>query len=187
MPVLFLAIAFISGACAMVIEIGGARMISGQLGGSVYVWASTIGFVLMSLSAGYYIGGKAAARDTFPLWPVLALAAISTALLPALGGQVLPLTGGSGIAMASAVAGLILVPSGVLYGMVSPMIIGRLKGRLGEGAAGTVFGVSTVGSISGVILTGLVMVRFLPVSLIFLCATALMAAAAAASYMGGKG
>jgi hypothetical protein len=168
----------------MVIEIGGSRIISSHLGSSIYVWASTISFVLVSLSIGYYIGGKIARRNARSLWVILAIAGISTSLLPFLGGQLMPLTRDFSIELASVFAGLLLAPPSVLYGMVSPMITGIMK-KSGN-AAGRVFGISTLGSIFGVILTGLVMVRYFPLSQIFFGTTLLMIAASALSFYGGR-
>jgi hypothetical protein len=168
----------------MVIEIGGSRIISTYLGSSIYVWASTISFVLVSLSIGYYFGGKVARRNAGSLWIVLALAGISTSLLPFLGGQLMPLTREFSIELASVFGGLLLAPPSVLYGMVSPMITGIMKKS--ENAAGSVFGISTLGSIFGVLTTGLVLVRYFPLTQIFLGTMVLMVAASALSFYGGR-
>ena len=62
LPNELLLIAFVSGACAMVVEIAGARVISPYLGNTIYTWASAIGLVLAALSLGYYAGGVLADR-----------------------------------------------------------------------------------------------------------------------------
>jgi hypothetical protein len=168
----------------MVIEIGGTRIISSHLGSSVYVWASTISFVLLSLSAGYYFGGKMA--RTGSLWIVLALAGISTFMVPIMGAAVIPLTKDFSIEFASLAAGMILVPPSLLYGMVSPMISGILGKKEKEKALGLVFGISTIGSIFGVVATGLFLVRFFPLTQIFFGAMLVMLAAGAASFWGAR-
>ena len=50
----------LSGACVMIFELTGARMIGPYFGTSIYVWTNVIGVILASLSLGYYIGGHKA-------------------------------------------------------------------------------------------------------------------------------
>jgi hypothetical protein len=54
----YLFLAFSAGATVMIFEIIGARILAPYIGTSFVVWTSLIGFVLASLSLGYYIGGK---------------------------------------------------------------------------------------------------------------------------------
>ena len=58
----------LSGACVMIFELAGARMIGPYFGTSIYVWTNVIGVILASLSLGYYIGGyKADEQDAHRL------------------------------------------------------------------------------------------------------------------------
>lgn len=52
-----LAIAFLSGAALMALEIAGSRLLAPYFGSSVFVWGSLISVFLAALSVGYYVGG----------------------------------------------------------------------------------------------------------------------------------
>ena len=55
---LFLMVAcFVSGAAMMVIEICAFRLLAPVFGNSVYTWTALIGVVLVSFSAGGWLGG----------------------------------------------------------------------------------------------------------------------------------
>ncbi len=56
-PYLFYLIAFIEGACVMITELLGAKIIAPFYGASLYVWSSVLGVTLFSLATGYYLGG----------------------------------------------------------------------------------------------------------------------------------
>lgn len=53
---------FITGACCMILEIIGARMLAPMVGTSTTVWSAVIGIVLGSMAIGNYIGGKISDR-----------------------------------------------------------------------------------------------------------------------------
>ena len=46
-----------TGACILIVEILGARMLSPFLGTSHFVWTAQISVTLVSLAVGYYFGG----------------------------------------------------------------------------------------------------------------------------------
>ena len=46
-----------TGACILVVEILGAKMLSPFLGTSHFVWTAQIAVTLVALSGGYYAGG----------------------------------------------------------------------------------------------------------------------------------
>ena len=50
--------ATITGACVLVVEILGAKMLAPYFGTSHFVWTAQIGVTLISLSLGYYLGGR---------------------------------------------------------------------------------------------------------------------------------
>lgn len=58
--ILFLAIAALSAACGLVVEITAGRMIAPYLGMSLYTWTSIIAVVLAGFSIGHWIGGRIA-------------------------------------------------------------------------------------------------------------------------------
>lgn len=180
--------AFVSGACAMVVEIAGGRAIAPYLGTTIYTWSAVIGLVLAALSAGYYAGGKLADRynDRKHLSSIFMLAAFCTAAIPFLIAVIGPVSVLLDLRIASLLISLPLVPAGFFYGMVSPYAIKLTseKGREGK-SSGSIFALSTVGSIVGVLGTGFLLVPNIALSQIFVLSAALMLACAAAVWGGG--
>lgn len=169
--------ALLSGACSLVIELTGARLIAPYLGNTIYTWSAVIGLVLASLSVGYYIGGRWGDRyrDVRHLQTIFFLAALATAAIPVLAKAILPYTIPMDLVAGSLVAGLVLVPASVLYGTVSPYIVKLTAQQNKEGeTAGNVFAFSTLGSLLGVFGTGFVLIPALQLTQIFILTGALM-------------
>ena len=141
----------ISGAAVMMLELLGTRIIGPFYGVSLYVWSSLISVALIALALGYYLGGLVADKQTrFRLSYAIALAGlVSRPIL--LWTNDLGLRGG---AFTSALL-LFALPLTCL-GMVGPQVIElAARRRAGVGmAAGSVFAVSTVGSVAGTLLLG---------------------------------
>ena len=140
----------------MMLELLGTRIIGPFYGVSLYVWSSLISVALIALSLGYYLGGVVADRETaFRLSYAIALAGLSAVAIPFLSRPVMLLTSDLGMrggAFASALL-LFTVPLTFL-GMVGPQVIkmATLR-REGVGmATGSVFAISTVGSVVGTLL-----------------------------------
>jgi spermidine synthase len=173
-PLDLIIIAFVSGACTMVVEIAGARVISPYLGNTIYTWASAIGLVLAALSAGYYAGGILADRyhDRKHFSIILLAAGILTLTVPILGNIITPFTLLLELSTANLVAALVLVPASFFFGMVSPYVI-KLTSKVGhEGqGAGRIFAISTIGSIIGSLGTGFILIPNLEVTFIFILAS----------------
>ncbi len=166
--VALLAVAFLSGAVLMALEIAGSRLLYPHFGGSIFTWASLIGVFLAALSIGYFLGGKLV--DRFPSSGLLA------ALLLAAGGYVLLLPKYSwGLCDALAArdldarlgpllaATILFFIPGVLMGTTSPFVIrltARALERVGE-TAGAVYALSTLGSIFGTLGTAFYLLSYL--------------------------
>jgi spermidine synthase len=154
---------FITGMAIMVLELVGSRVIGPYYGVSLYVWASLIATAMVALAAGYWIGGRIADRKAHPdyLYGSILLAALLTVMIPVLRRPILGLTSPLGVrlgSLSSAVL-LFLLPITAL-GVVSPYAV-RLYARALEtvgSSAGTLYAVSTVGSVFGTLLTGFVLI-----------------------------
>jgi spermidine synthase len=152
-------IVFVCGASIMVLELVGARLLAPYLGTSNYVWASLIGIILGALSLGYWLGGKLA--DKKPkyeyLSTIILLGAVYIGLIPLFKDIVLELSSSKGIKLGSIISSslLFIFPS-VLLGMVSSYTL-RLKIKslkTSGNTAGTLYAISTLGSITGTFLAG---------------------------------
>jgi spermidine synthase len=168
-----LSAAFVSGGCAMVVELAGSRVIAPYLGSTIYTWASVIGLVLAALSLGYYIGGKFADKykDRRHLSYIFMSAAFCTLAVPFFMVFLGPFLTFIDHALASLIASITLVPASLFYGMVGPYAIKLTmkKGEEGKGS-GRVFAISTVGSIIGVLGTGFLLIPNLALTHIFFLA-----------------
>jgi predicted membrane-bound spermidine synthase len=159
--------AAIAGGVVLIVEILGAKMLAPYFGASHFVWTAQIAVTLVSLAAGYYLGGWLADRAPrlgrlyacllgaasylclAVLWcaPMayaclrfrLALGALCAAILLFF----VPLT-----LLATATPFLVRMLSSTVAG------VGRQVGRLSA--------VSTLGSVAGTVLIGYVLIPFLP-------------------------
>jgi len=148
----------LSGAAVMILELLGTRIIGPFYGVSLYVWSSLIAVTLVALALGYYLGGYIADRHPgCRLEHLLLGGAFTNALIPYLDGPILGLTNPLGIrlgAFASATLLFTLPLTGLA--MVGPYAIKRATARLeGVGmAVGSIYAVSTLGSVAGTLLLG---------------------------------
>lgn len=164
------AVVFISGAVLMALEMVGSRILAPYFGNSIYVWGSLISVVLAALTAGYFVGGRLADRHPEPRWLgwLIVVPGVFVTAMPlwagVFNGAVLavgvPAREGS---LLSALV-LFLLP-GLFLGTVSPYAI-RLAARGVETigiTAGTLYAVSTAGSIVGTLVTAFYLVSWLGV------------------------
>jgi len=155
---LIYAIAFLSGAALMGLEMVGSRILAPTFGSSIFIWGSLIGVVLAALSLGYYAGGRLADRypDPVPLSILLGLSGLWILAIPSMSGAVFQrlagFTGARGPLLAC--LALFFVPS-LLMAMVTPWCM-RLTIKSVEGAgrsSGMLNAVSNLGSIAGTFAT----------------------------------
>jgi MFS family permease len=154
-------VVFVCGAVVMAFEIIGSRMLGPYAGTSYIVWSAIIGIILLSLSLGYYAGGRIADHKPRPdlLALIVFVAGILILITALIKDPVLAFLPGAieDIRVVSVVSSLLLfAPCAFLLGMVSPFAA-RLKmnsvahsGR----TVGNLYALSTVGSIAGVFLAG---------------------------------
>jgi spermidine synthase len=149
-------VAFVVGAIVMSFEMLGSRYLNPYFGSGIYTWAALISTVLTALTAGYFLGGWLADRK--PSAAVLALTVLVGSayllLLPSFAEYLLELvlTAIDDIQTGSLIAAFAIMFFPVtLLGMYSPFAI-RLLLRSAHNSgvvSGTVYGVSTAGSIVG--------------------------------------
>lgn len=160
---------FVGGISSIAIETGASRLIAPYFGTSTFIWANLIGFTLLYLTLGYLIGGRLADRFPIPgvLFSLIGAAGAATAFMPYLARPILrtSLDAFNQVNVGSFVGSLIgtlllfAVPI-TLLGMVSPFAV-RLRledvHRAGN-TAGSLYALSTIGSIIGAILPAFVLV-----------------------------
>lgn len=164
---------FVSGAVVMVLEVLGTRLIAPVYGTSLHVWSAIIAVTLLSLSIGYWVGGRFA--DRFPhastYFLVFEVAAVLIVVLPLLREPVLTITkplGLRGGALASAV--LFLGLPLTLLGTISPFAVrlaAHLITDLGR-TTGRLYALSTAGSLLGTLCAGFYLIPSFRLRTIFI-------------------
>jgi predicted membrane-bound spermidine synthase len=154
LPIYFAA--FVTGAVVMSFEMLGSRYLGPYFGGGIYTWASLISTVLAALCIGYFIGGALADRypSPFVLGATVLVGSAYLLLLPAFAEHVLQFLvwGIDDIKLGSLASSLAIMSFPVTFlGMYSPFAIRLLlQSKQNSGVvSGTVYGVSTAGSILG--------------------------------------
>lgn len=176
-----IALAFFEGAAVMMAELAAAKMLAPVYGSSLYVWGSIVGMTLASLTAGYYLGGWLSLRGSrrnMVMWFMLAAALLIT-LMPNLARPLLPALIELGTIPAILLLTVILLsPALILLGATSPLIISLLAERIEDSgrAAGTIYGISTVGGILGTFAAGFALIPILGLTLTTLLAGITLAA-----------
>ncbi len=144
----------------MSFEILGSRVLAPNFGSSVFVWGSLISVFLTGLSAGYYLGGRIA--DVNPSSRKLGLMIIAPGILfltfPLYSAPVSDwiFAQDLGVRSSPLIASLVLfLPSSVFLGIVSPYTAKLMICSLHTSGKtiGTLYALSTFGSIIGTIVT----------------------------------
>jgi spermidine synthase len=191
------ALVFCVGACALGAEIAAVRLLAPYFGASTFVWANTIGVVLVALSAGYWLGGRMADRrpELRALSQVALVAAAMLAVVPFVARPLLDaavvaldeISAGAFIGSLLAVSVLVGIPL-VLLGTVSPWAIRLAMSDVREAGtvAGRLYAISTVGSLVGTLTSALVLVPFLGTRRTFLLMALLLAVVALTGMRGRR-
>lgn len=158
--------AFVSGAVVMILELDGSRIIAPYLGTSTIVWTGLIGIILGSLSIGYWWGGKLSDKGAnfFTLGKILSVSAVLVLYISYFKNILaLALYFSSDLILSTIVGTTILfAPATIFLGMVTPYVA-RLKMKNIEtsgSAIGSLYAVSTLGSITGTFLGGFVLISY---------------------------
>jgi len=157
---------FLTGASVLIVEVLATRVLSPFYGNTIFTVSSVISVILLALSVGYWAGGVLADRrpslETF--FTIIFASGVLLLVFHVLGGVVLPsLSAMFSLAVGPLVSSavLFLLPA-LLLGTVSPYAV-KLQSlsapEQGVGrVAGTIFFWSTLGSISGSLLAGFVLI-----------------------------
>ena len=173
---LLYAILFVTGGAALALELIASRIMTPYFGVSLYIWTGILSITLVALAVGYWAGGRLAAgrpgraprrerlAQLYALMPAVAALGIVVACL------VYPYLFAT-LAAADVVAGafaaclvLLFVPL-VAISAMNPLLIAvelaRGDQRTGDAGAGRVFGVSTIGSVAGVLATAFMLIPYM--------------------------
>jgi spermidine synthase len=164
-------IVFIGGAVLMALEIVGSRVLAPHFGNSIFVWGSLISVVLAALSAGYYWGGRLADRNpSFARFLLLLLIPgvmilILPWLYPSVNLRIATIDFGVRLNPLLASTIYFLIP-GIFLGAVSPYAIRLAATTVSTvgSTAGTLYALSTCGSIFGTLFTAFYLIPALGVS-----------------------
>lgn len=180
---------FVVGTGSLGAEIAAVRLLSPYFGASTVVWANTIGVVLVSLSIGYWLGGRFADRHPHMhgLCLLTLVAAGLLALVPFAADPLLNLavsaldsiSAGAFVGSLVGVLALVAVPI-LLLGAVSPWALRLAVDKVEQAGevAGRLYALSTAGSLVGTLLSALLLIPLVGTRrtfLIFALAIALVA------------
>lgn len=150
---------FVCGACVMILELVGSRILAPFVGTSIVTWTSLIGIILASLSFGYFFGGRVADKNptTNKLSQIIFFSSLAVISIIGIRLPSFYLIGALDLLTRAVVATIILfsLPS-FLLGMVSPFAA-KLKldsVKKTGGVIGNLSALSTFGSIFGTFLSG---------------------------------
>lgn len=159
-----LLLSFIEGACVMVAELAGGKMLAPFFGSSLYVWASTLAITLGALTLGYYIGGEWSKQELTKrkktLFTVITIASALVIIMPAWANQIMSKTIEMNFLTGMLLSQILfLLPPILGMGIVSPMLISLIAENNSSGkAAGMVYAISTLGGVIATLLTGFYLV-----------------------------
>lgn len=160
------AVVFITGASVLVIEVVAVRILSPYYGNTIFTVSGVISTILIALSLGYYAGGKLVDRYPSLQWffGIITLSGLGLLFFHFLGLLILPIFSVSLPILTGPLASsifLFLFPA-LLLGMLSPFAIKLQSIQLPQKGVGSVSGDiffwSTVGSISGSLLAGFLLI-----------------------------
>ncbi|MBI3325720.1 MAG: fused MFS/spermidine synthase, partial [Nitrospinae bacterium] len=157
---------FVSGAVLLGLEIVGSRVLAPHFGSSIFVWGSLISTFLAGLTVGYYVGGVIA--DRRPRLSTMAMLILIPGLLIAVLPQMAPSVNraivsvdfGPRLNPLLATLCLFFLPS-VFMGTISPYAIKLAASSLATigNTAGSLYAISTAGSIAGTLLTAFYLIQ----------------------------
>ncbi len=180
---------FITGACVLIIELMGTRILAPFFGSGIYTWSALIAITLAALALGYAFGGRLA--DRLPradiLFNLCLAAGLWTLSTPMLARPLLPMMiqlpdMRVGVLLASCI---LYFPNLFLLGAIGPFVIRLMTHQQDKAGStsGLVFAVSTIGSLLGALGTGFLLLPNYGVQAIFaFCGVILLSVAIAGNF-----
>ena len=159
MKYFLIVLVFISGMSSIAMEMCASRFLAAYFGTSIFIWTIVISLILLSLTLGYFFGGKLA--DHYPYEHVLCMITAAAALLMSLipfvaqGLLAWSMTVSQGLAITIFVDTILLFAMPVaLLGCVSPFAIRLMTYKVAKSGqiSGSFYAISTAGSIIGAFL-----------------------------------
>ena len=160
------AVVFLTGASVLIVEVLAVRVLSPYYGNTIFTVSSVISVILLALSIGYYAGGVLADRHPSEEWfySIILASGLLLLLFYLLGRLILPaISGRLSIELGPLVsAALLFLLPALLLGTLSPFAVKLQSVHVpaqGVGrVAGSIFFWSTLGSITGSLLAGFVLI-----------------------------
>ena len=159
-------IGFLLGAALMGIEMAAIRIMTPYFGSAIDIWACMIATVMLSMMAGYYLGGTVA--DRAPHSRILGICVLVAGIfvfavpffMTPLLDWMLQNLGYGPLAALSASAALLLVPMSLLS-FFSPFAVRLLlyNAEFGGRIAGSVYSITTIGNVVGTLGAPLYLMR----------------------------
>ncbi len=176
---LLLLLVFVAGSASLATELTASRLVGPFFGTSVLIWAVLIGMTLIYLTIGYAMGGRIADRSPHEstLYQIVAWAGFFIGVVPFIARPILLLslagfaTYDAGILLGSLLAvNLLFAAPTILLGTVSPFAIRLAVHDVKDAGhtAGSLYALSTLGSIIGTFAPVLLLVPRIGTSKTFL-------------------
>lgn len=170
--ILIYSIAFFSGGIILILEILGTRILAPFYGSTIYVWTAIITITLLFLSIGYFFGGfvsdKFYNRDLLSF--ILFFSAFFIFIIPFIKIYVLFLSEKAGYITGVFFSSfLILSTPMILLGSITPYCLKLSTDNISSIGitAGKLYGISTLGSLTGAIIAVFFLIPNLDIKLIF--------------------
>ncbi len=159
----------ITGAVILSLEILGTRILGPYYGVSLYLWSALISVTLLSLSLGYFLGGRVADKRASleRMMVLISAAAIWICLMPLLEATVAPLTQIIGLRVGVLIASVLLFMLPLtLLGMISPIAVKLRATSLDDvgRSAGDLYAISTIASVLSALATGFFLIPLIGVT-----------------------
>ena len=153
------------GSCMMALELVGGRILSPTYGSSIDVWAAIISVFILSLSVGYWLGGRLAdkAESNRVLAWVILFSSLFYLILPTYMGPLRDFFGaiapGNGGMLVLSI--LLFLPPSLLLGCVSPLLVRLVfvdAERVGR-TTGTLYAIGSFGNVLGILVADYVLLK----------------------------